>query len=261
MRDIQAERPTHELQIDKVGLRNLTFLVCYEIPGNIKTTTEAVLSCYTHLTKEYKGINMSRIPETIFSKFSQFELNEENIKNLLIALSKQLNDSVQIKIRTKLILNRKASISQTVAPVVYPITILAATDMSFLQPMREVTFGVNYMSVCPCSLAISHGGAHSQRSLVEVTYGPKTFDITYLVDLVNQVEECFPGAARTVLKRVDEAAVVDGAFDNPVFVEDAARKVATLLREKLDIPWVIVVNHFESIHQHDAVAVIRGGLK
>jgi GTP cyclohydrolase I len=63
-----------------------------------------------------------------------------------------------------------------------------------------------------------------------------------------------------LLKRPDERHVTMKAFEQPAFVEDTARQAATLLREKLRVTrFRIDVRNEESIHTHDAIAVITSG--
>jgi GTP cyclohydrolase IB len=60
-----------------------------------------------------------------------------------------------------------------------------------------------------------------------------------------------------ILKRSDERHVTMAAYNNPAFVEDIARAVATKLQTDKRLEWyrVRVTNH-ESIHDHDAFAEV-----
>ena len=61
-----------------------------------------------------------------------------------------------------------------------------------------------------------------------------------------------------VLKREDEKFVTEKAFDNPRFVEDIVREVALILRKDSRIKWFHVeVENFESIHSHNAYALVE----
>jgi GTP cyclohydrolase I len=60
------------------------------------------------------------------------------------------------------------------------------------------------------------------------------------------------------LKRVDEKAVTERAYDQPVFVEDLARNVAAGLKGNTAVKWFRVeAENFESIHNHNAYAMIE----
>jgi GTP cyclohydrolase I len=61
-----------------------------------------------------------------------------------------------------------------------------------------------------------------------------------------------------MLKRPDEKFVTERAYENPKFVEDLVRDVATRLNEDARIvAYVLEAENFESIHNHSAYAVIE----
>ena len=68
-----------------------------------------------------------------------------------------------------------------------------------------------------------------------------------------------------ILKRTDEKYVTERAYNNPKFVEDIVRDVATDLLSMMDeerISWFYVSsNNYESIHNHDAYAKIERGVR
>ena len=62
------------------------------------------------------------------------------------------------------------------------------------------------------------------------------------------------------LKRQDEKAVTERAYENPVFVEDLVRNVALRLNAHPDVTWYRVeAENYESIHNHNAYASIEKG--
>ena len=63
-----------------------------------------------------------------------------------------------------------------------------------------------------------------------------------------------------LLKREDEKAVTERAYENPVFVEDLVRNVALKLNAHPDVTWYKVeAENQESIHNHNAYACIEKG--
>ena len=64
----------------------------------------------------------------------------------------------------------------------------------------------------------------------------------------------------SLLKREDEKAVTERAYENPVFVEDLVRNVAMKLSGHPDVTWYKVeAENLESIHNHNAYACIEKG--
>ena len=65
-----------------------------------------------------------------------------------------------------------------------------------------------------------------------------------------------------LLKRQDEKAVTERAYENPVFVEDLVRNVALKLNAHPEVTWYKVeAENYESIHNHNAYACIEKGLR
>jgi GTP cyclohydrolase I len=61
-----------------------------------------------------------------------------------------------------------------------------------------------------------------------------------------------------LLKRPDEKYVTERAYDNPKFVEDLVRDVASRLKADQRIQsFVVEAENFESIHNHSAYALIQ----
>lgn len=120
-----------------------------------------------------------------------------------------------------------------------------------------VTVLVPVTTLCPCSKAISACGAHNQRGIV--TYAVKFFgEPIWIEDLIQLVERCASCELYSVLKRPDEKHVTERAYDNPVFVEDLVRNVAAASESQEGISWYRVeAENFESIHNHNAYAVIE----
>jgi GTP cyclohydrolase I len=111
-------------------------------------------------------------------------------------------------------------------------------------------------SLCPCSREISERGAHNQRSAVTVEIRSSRF--IWIEDLIAWVEACGSAPVYSLLKREDEKAVTEQAYDNPMFVEDIVRAVTEKLQAVPDIDWFRVeCENFESIHKHSAYALVE----
>ena len=82
----------------------------------------------------------------------------------------------------------------------------------------------------------------------------------WIEDLIDVAEAAASAPIYSLLKRVDERYVTMQAYENPAFVEDIARDVAVALRAgRAGRVFVVRVTNQESIHNHNAVATIRGG--
>ena len=110
-------------------------------------------------------------------------------------------------------------------------------------------------TVCPCSKEISDFGAHNQRGIVRLAVRFKRF--VWLEELIQIVESEASCEVYSVLKRPDEKYVTEKAHQNPKFVEDVVRDIASRLEADSIITWYSVDSeNFESIHNHSAYAFI-----
>jgi GTP cyclohydrolase I len=120
-----------------------------------------------------------------------------------------------------------------------------------------VTVLVPVTTLCPCSKAISSRGAHNQRGVVKYSVRFPAEPV-WIEDLIQLVESCASSKLYSLLKRPDEKHVTEEAYDNPVFVEDLVRNVAAASENHSEISWYRVeAENFESIHNHNAYAVIE----
>ena len=103
---------------------------------------------------------------------------------------------------------------------------------------------------------------HSQRSYAEVKVrieGDCTeFPISHLIE---QVEDVLQTPVQAVVKREDEQEFARLNGQNLMFCEDAARRIKVCLDAVSDYAdyWVRV-DHVESLHPHNAVAIVTKGL-
>jgi len=127
---------------------------------------------------------------------------------------------------------------------------------------REIDFVLTVKArvttLCPCSKAIAAYGAHNQRG--EVTVQIRSRKAVWIEDLITLIEASASSELYALLKRQDEKAVTERAYENPVFVEDLVRNIALRLNAHPEVTWykVEAENH-ESIHNHNAYACIEKG--
>jgi GTP cyclohydrolase I len=121
-----------------------------------------------------------------------------------------------------------------------------------------LTVKAKVTTLCPCSKAISKYGAHNQRG--EVTVAIRFNKSVWIEDLIKVIESSASSELYALLKRQDEKAVTERAYENPVFVEDLVRNVALRLNGDKRVSWYKVeAENFESIHNHNAYACIEKG--
>ena len=78
--------------------------------------------------------------------------------------------------------------------------------------------------------------------------------------LIELCRKAVPTETQVMVKREDEQAFAELNAANPVFVEDAARSFCEALQAEPRVgDFRAVASHQESLHSHDAVAVLTEG--
>ncbi len=253
MSDQQSERDHRQLRIDKVGVRNLRFPVQIRDKAHELQNTVATIGLFVDLPEEFKGTHMSRFVEVLNSHGSVIHV--ENIPDILKAMQTRLHaHAAHLEMRFPFFMTKKAPVSGKEGVMDYEVGFDAALEGEKLDFV--LTVKANVTTLCPCSKAISQYGAHNQRG--EVTVQIRSSKLIWIEDLIRWIESCGSSEMYSLLKRVDEKAVTERAYENPVFVEDLVRNVALRLNEHPDIFWYQVeAENQESIHNHNAYACIR----
>jgi GTP cyclohydrolase I len=208
---------------------------------------------FVDLPQEFKGTHMSRFVEVLNAHGAVIHV--ANIPDMLIALQKKLHaQNAHLEMEFPYFMVKKAPVSGKEGVVDYTVRFDAAMvghQLDFL-----LTVKCNVTTLCPCSKAISKYGAHNQRG--EVTVQVRSEKIVWIEDLIAHIEASGSSEMYSLLKREDEKAVTERAYENPVFVEDLVRNVALKLNALPEIAWYRVeAENYESIHNHNAYACIE----
>ena len=255
LHDMQSRRDDRELPIDKVGVRGLRFPIQVRDKTRKVQDTIATIGMFVDLPKEFKGTHMSRFVEVLNAHGSIIHV--ENIREILLSLQKKLNSATShIEIEFPYFMSKRSPVSRGESLMDYVARFDAAAcgnEIDFV-----LTVKANVTTLCPCSKAIAKYGAHNQRGLVTVAV--RFTKPVWIEDIVAMVEASASSELYALLKREDEKAVTERAYENPVFVEDLVRNVALKLNAHPRVAWYRVeAENFESIHNHNAYACIEKG--
>jgi GTP cyclohydrolase IB len=253
--DKQSERDTRELRIDKVGVRGLRFPIQVRDKARSIQNTVATIGMFVDLPKEFKGTHMSRFVEVLNAHGSIIHV--ENMNEILRELQKKLHAATShLEIEFPYFMTKKSPVSRLESLMDYTARFDAGAcgaEIDFV-----LTVMANVTTLCPCSKAIAKYGAHNQRG--EVTVALRSTKVVWIEDVVAMIEKSASSELYALLKRQDEKAVTERAYENPVFVEDLVRNVALRLNADARVSWYKVeAENFESIHNHNAYACIEKG--
>ncbi len=251
--DVQASPDLRQLPVQKVGIKDIRHPVRVKDRSQGEQHTIAQFNMYVELPHNFKGTHMSRFIE-ILNNYEP-EISVQSFKKMLKEMATRLEaDTGHIEMTFPYFINKAAPISGVKSLLDYQVTLEGEVKKGTHTMTMKVVVPVT--SLCPCSKEISRYGAHNQRSHVTVTVRTNAF--VWIEDLVELVEKQASSELYGLLKRPDEKYVTERAYDNPKFVEDMVRDVASLLNadDRIDA-YVVESENFESIHNHSAYAMIE----
>ena len=254
----------------QVGISGFRLPLSYVGPDGENLTIETHVTGTVSLDADKKGINMSRIIR-IFYEYKNELFSPELFSTILKEYKKRL-DSKEARL--------KASFS-------YPM--LQESLRSGLQGFQYygccfegiidradrvkkiIHFDFVYSSACPCASELSEHARenrnllaipHSQRSKARVSIEVHPDHEISLLDLRDLCIQALSTETQVMVRREDEQAFAELNGANVKFVEDAARLLYGQFNEEPRIiDFRVVCSHFESLHSHDAVAVLCRGVE
>jgi GTP cyclohydrolase I len=246
---------------------------------------------------DVKGIHMSRL-YLLLSEFSDNQiLSAANLREFLAHMldsHEDISDQATLNFEFDYVIQRKALKSQFSGWKDYPTEIRATLKDGKVD--LELGIHVPYSSTCPCSAALARqliqqqfskdfgdkdsvtpeeveawlrsdkgtfATPHSQRSIakvwVKLDESVEDFPIT---DVIGVIEDALQTPVQTAVKREDEQEFARLNGHNLMFCEDAARRVKSALNKNENIfnDFWLRIEHLESLHAHDAVAIATKGI-
>ena len=251
--DVQGSADTRQLAINKVGIKDIRHPVRIRARSGDEQHTIANFNMYVNLPHNFKGTHMSRFV-AILNQHER-EITVESFREMLTEMTQRLEaEAGHIEMQFRYFINKSAPVTGVQSLLDYDVSFIGNSSQS--GSSTEVKVVVPVTSLCPCSKQISDYGAHNQRSHVTLKARVQNFIwIEELIELVEQEASC---ELYGLLKRPDEKFVTEKAYDNPKFVEDIVRDIATRLNADERIAaYSVETENFESIHNHSAYAMIE----
>jgi GTP cyclohydrolase I len=204
-----------------------------------------------------------------------------------------LSDRALIRVDFDYVTRRPALASDNEGWRRYPVSMIGILEGNEFS--LEMGLEILYSSTCPCSAALARqlvqeqftkdfagkeqldfeavrawlgseegvmATPHAQRSAAEIRVRlTPTFEMFPIVELIDEIESAVRTPVQATVKREDEKAFAELNGSNLMFCEDAGRRVQTALNsdERILDFWARCT-HFESLHPHNAVAVVTKGV-
>jgi GTP cyclohydrolase I len=238
--------------IDRVGVKDVLFPIRFQLRDGTLQHTVGKFNLYVELPADQRGTHMSRFVEALHD--NTLPISPNTLPEFCAQIQRRLHaPTAFVEVECPLFIEKPAPITGIIGMVDYKVKLSCKTGLQ-----TETIMGVRVpaKSLCPCSKMISDYGAHNQRSEIEtkVRYQGELF----VEDLIEMAEGSASSPIYSLLKRPDERFVTQAAYDNPKFVEDIVRDFALALENDDRVEYYLVsAENFESIHNHQAYAVIE----
>ncbi len=282
LNDFQKLPNKHGTAIPKVGIERFRLPLTFIHEDGEKMTHDGEASMSCSLAGNKTGVNMSRFVGILQEENNVNSIDGNFFKKILNRYRMELRDydhedpisqtSIQLSFSYPL---KKKSLKSKNWGWQYYKTKLKGTCNQFGHMTMSLTVEFEYSSTCPCSLSMAKqyeqdfakgkttegngvAAAHGQRSLCicQITYGLDSE--VKIEELIELLRKALPTETQPLVKRLDEQAFAILNGDNPMFVEHASRRLSHVLNQEPRIlDWETSVEHFESLHSHNAVAYIR----
>ncbi|MEN8141666.1 MAG: GTP cyclohydrolase FolE2 [Thermodesulfobacteriota bacterium] len=239
------------MNLQTVGIKDISFPVKIREKSGSLQDTVATITLQANLPRSQRETCVPAFLEVLTTY--QDDISPEVFPQLLTEVRQGLQaESAHLEMTFPYFLAKEAPVTQTPGLMEYTCRFTGGVgqDEEFI-----LAVWVPITTLCPCSKEISAYGAHNQRA--EVHLQVKFDHFIWMEDLIRMAEKSGSCELYSLLKRPDEKFVTETAYENPMFVEDAVRKVAQAADQHPHITWFSVgVESFESIHKHSAYAIV-----
>lgn len=292
MRTLEQDQGT----LDWVGMREIRLPVRIQDGAEICQVIGSVQIYVNLLDPKAKGIHMSRLYVLLDEATRSQTFSPSSIQKFLQEMLEshaELSTKAFFEIQFERPLRRAALVSDHSGWGSYPALVrgIRSADDNTV----ELGFIVKYSSTCPASAALARQSIqdqfeqdfeqsntveptrvkqwlgssqgivatpHGQRSKADITVRiSECSDNFPLTNLIDRVEKSLSTPVQTAVKREDEQefALLNG--QNPMFCEDASRRLKQTLDETPDLlDYLVRVEHFESLHAHNVTSWVAKGI-
>jgi len=292
--DVQARRPSTPLSLSRVGVTGVEKVIRIGEVNGAEQLFYAEIECFVDLDAEQKGAHMSRFEETINEAIDEVVLHEAfKAETLACHIAERVRERqgsrrAEVTIAARYPEHKSAPGSGSLTQEIY--SLLGSAVASERGVRRLVGVQAQGMTACPCAQEMLVDRArerladdgftddevervlehvpvatHNQRGLGTLKVGlPEGRSEAIEAErLLHIVEESMSSEIYELMKRPDEAEIVEKAHRRPRFVEDCVREMIRMGVEEFlplgeDLFLYARQENLETIHQHDVLAERSG---
>jgi GTP cyclohydrolase I/GTP cyclohydrolase-4 len=294
--DVQARVPSVQVSLSRVGVTGVEKVIRMRHNGG-EQLFSARFECVVELGPAQKGAHMSRFEEVVNDAIGEVVLNESTFRAETLAehiaqlvRERQGARRAEVTFEARFPEHKPAPVSGILTQELY--TLHGAAVSTELGTRRLIGVTAQGITACPCAQELVAAGArerlheqgygdeeierilsavpvatHNQRGLGTLHIGctelcDDEIDAAVLLELV---ERSMSSEIYELMKRSDEAHVVEKAHRRPRFVEDCVREMISGVVDafpSLDDRAFVSARqvNLETIHQHNVVAERFGTL-
>jgi GTP cyclohydrolase-4 len=255
-KETQEYTPAVSEKLERVGITNLRTLVKTGFEGHMYKFVPT-FEVSIDLSKEKKGIHMSRlvesISEVVTSEAAYKHETFENLERSIIEALAQKHpfDRAEIGLETALVVEKKTPISKKDTMETHDVSVKVIYDGKYTKVLKVSVIG---NTACPHSKE-NTDHPHIQRAVGELEIICDYDNDIGLKEMIECVESSFSCEVYTLVKTDDENHMVNKIYDNPKFVEDVTREILDAAKKKFKNCKIRAKTvSQESIHRHDVIA-------
>ena len=264
-----SEMEGAKVPILQVGISGFKLTLRFVGPDGENLAVETKVTGTVSLDADKKGINMSRIIR-IFYEYKDEVFSPEILAEILTHYKNNL-DSKEARIKSDFSypMIQRSLRSGLEGYQYYGCSFEGLIDRAD-RVRKIIHFDFVYSSACPCASELSEHARqtrdllaipHSQRSKARVSVEVHPDRELSLLELRDMCIQALTTETQVMVRREDEQAFAEMNGAEVKFVEDAARLLyAQFSDDSRIIDFRVVCSHFESLHSHDAVAVLCRGI-
>ncbi|MCE8422385.1 MAG: GTP cyclohydrolase I FolE2 [Candidatus Methanoperedens sp.] len=290
--DIQANQPDIQITLTRVGVTDVKKLVEVARKDKRPIVLVSTFDIFVDLPSNRKGANLSRNFEAIDEVLEEMiAAPVYEIEDLCGEVAKRLIDRheyalvAEVRMKSEYIIKRETPSTkikcQEVVNIFAEARALRGEKLTLRKLIGAEVLGI---TACPCAQEIMRDKAkkelrslgvetgiirkflssvpmptHNQRGRGIISIEVHDSNFVSLDKIINIIEHSMSSQMFELLKRSDEAAIVELAHKNPKFVEDCVRTMAKkVVNEFPELPddSIITIKQIneESIHRHNAFA-------
>ncbi len=296
MADVQSSAPTLALSLSRVGVTGVEKVIRLRQNGS-EQFFSARFECVVDLGPDQKGAHMSRFEEVVNEAIGEVVLGESTFRAETLAehiaqlvRTRQGARRAEVTVEARFPEHKPAPVSGIQTQELY--TLHGCAVATELGTRRLIGVTAQGITACPCAQQLVAGAArerleaegfdaddverilnavpvatHNQRGLGTLYVGCTELceDEIDAAALLAIVEQSMSSEIYELMKRSDEAHVVEKAHRRPRFVEDCVREMVRGVIGRFpgldDLAFVSARQvNLETIHQHNVVAERFGTL-